>query len=224
MHSSNGSVAIEKDYNFSVKLTPTMSPNFYTDAAHKYFNSIDSTALDKTGPKYSKMVIRWEWKPWLLLTGHKSWMMKLDYFLTWYPTEVINRDCRFFKVQPFARCRVTFHYLNPNTYFDIYEEFTFNNQGEITFVEAWSDHPGYLPMDTDDLWAESKNVKRMSWKVPGLGSEDGKYDKKSLKTLSKNDKDLAGLYKRLKHPVFFWMKEGVRFLKDTRNGRVPESN
>ena len=103
--------------------------------------------------------------------------MKLDYFLTWYPTEVINRDCRFFKAQPFARCRVTFHYLNPDSYFDIYEEFTFNNQGEITFVEAWSDHPGYLPMGADDFWAESKNVKRISWKVPGLGSENGEYNK-----------------------------------------------
>ena len=47
---------------------------------------------------------------------------------------------------------------------------------------------------------------------------------KNLKLLSENDKDLAELYKRLKRPVLFWIKEGLRFLKDSRNGQVPESN
>ena len=102
-------------------------------------------------------------------------MMSLDYFLKWYPTKVIDRDCRFFDVQPFARCRVTFHYLRPDKLYKIYEEFSFNNDGEITFIEAWSDELDLLPMGPEDYWAEGKNVRRMSTKIPGLGTATGLY-------------------------------------------------
>ena len=73
--------------------------------------------------------------------------MKLDVLLKLYPTEVIDRDCRFFEVQPFTRCRVVFNYKRKNTFVPIYEEFTFNDRGEISFIEAWTDQDKLLPMD-----------------------------------------------------------------------------
>ena len=53
-HASNTFPEREIDHNFSIRLTPTKSPSFYIEAAHKYFNSIDSTAMDKTARRIQK--------------------------------------------------------------------------------------------------------------------------------------------------------------------------
>lgn len=197
---------------YSTELEPKFSPEFYIEESLKYFDTIDSFAPRDSKPEYGKRVIRWEWLPWLYLTGYKRASMKLDIVLTWYPTTVINRDCRFFNVQPFGRCRVTFHYLKPDVYIDIYEEFTFNDLGEITFIEAWTDEPHRLPKDDpSDPWFEGEDVKRLSVKVPGLGRPDGRLNRKALRQLSLIDDELMNLRKRLNLPISFWLKEGVRF-------------
>ena len=124
---------------------------------------------------------------------------------------MINRECRGFDVQPFGRCHVTFHYLKGDHFVDIYEEFTFNDAGEITFIEAWTDEPGFGPTSPTDYWAEGSSVRRLSTKVPGLGSPEGRYDRKKIRELSKTDPDLKNLLKRLRFPVSFWLYEAVRF-------------
>ena len=59
----------------------------------------------------------------------------------------------------------------------IYEEFTSNDQGEISFIEAWSDLPGLGPTDDpDDDWAEGDAVHRLSARIPGVGSATGLID------------------------------------------------
>ena len=91
------------------------------------------------------------------------------------PSTVPIRDCRFFDVQPFARCYVTFEYEEGAC--PIYEEFTFNDQGETTFIEAWSDLPGLnATADPDDRWAEGSAVHRLSTRIPGLGNATGRID------------------------------------------------
>lgn len=201
-------------WEFSPELEPKFPPEYYIDQSLKYFDTLDTYASRDSKPKYSKKVIRWEWYPWLYLTGYKRHWMKLDRLLILYPTKVVNRDCRFFPSQPFGRCRVTFHYLKSDDYVDIYEEFTFNNQGEITFIEAWSDVRGYLPMPNPSLdpWAQGEDIKRLSTKVPGLGSWNGRLHKKALKKMARWDKDLKNLRKRLKLPVIKWTKEAIRLL------------
>lgn len=187
--------------------------DYYIDQALKYFDTLDTFASRDSKPRYAQKVIRWEWYPWLYLTGYKDHWMKLDRLLILYPTKVIDRDCRFFEEQPFARCRVTFHYLKSDEFIPIYEEFTFNNQGEMTFIEAWSDVRGYLPMDEElDPWAQGENVYRLSTKVPGLGSWNGKVNRKHLKRHAKWDKDLKNLRKRLRFPRYQWTKEAIRLL------------
>ena len=138
--------------------------------------------------------------------------MALDRLLVLYPTKVINRDCRSFDVQPFCRCRVTFHYEWIDSKIDIYQEFTFNDFGELTFIEAWSDKDGFLPMDPErDFWAESANVRRLSTRVPGLGRPDGRFRPVSFMRLSRSDRDLQNLQVRLKVPIVAWLLETVRF-------------
>ena len=91
------------------------------------------------------------------------------------PSTVPVRDCRFFPVQPFARCVVSFEYAHGSC--PIYEEFTFNDQGQMTFIEAWSDLPAFLPGDAvSDRWAEDPGFHRLSTKVPGLGNASGLID------------------------------------------------
>jgi hypothetical protein len=94
-----------------------------------------------------------------------------------YPSIVTDRDCRAFDTQPFGRCYVTFYYdSHEGLGCPIYEEFTFNDQGEITFIEAWSDVDGLRPMTIDDPWAEDPGVYRLSTQIPGLGNAQGLID------------------------------------------------
>ena len=197
----------------STSLSPVMSQDYYADHANKYFDTLDTYANRNSKPNYAQKVIRWEWYPWLFLTGYKDHWMWLDKLVRLYPTKVIDRDCRGLKVQPFARCRVTFYYIKSDSYVDIYEEFTFNDQGEMTFIEAWSDLGELRPMNPEnDYWAEAKEVKRLSTKVPGLGAHKGKINRKALRKLAKNDEDLNNLKKRLRFTIFFWTKEALRLV------------
>ena len=158
-------------------LRPTQTPEYYAEQAEKYFDTLDIEADPESIPNYSESVARWEWPPWLLLTAYGKQDMldtaeslrKLD------PSTVPERDCRGFPTQPFARCYVVFEYEEGPC--PIYEEFTFNDAGEMTFIEAWSDLPGLTPIgDLEDPWGERHDIGRLSTRVPGLGFGDGALD------------------------------------------------
>ncbi len=201
------------EFKYSTQLKSNQSQEYYIEQAHAYFDSLDTYANSGVKAKYASHVIRWEWYPWLFLTGYKDHWMWLDRFVILYPTKVINRECEAFQVQPFSRCHVTFHYLKSNSYVDIYEEFTFNSKGEITFIEAWSDLPDLRPMNNqNDYWAQDKSVERLSTKVPGLGSQTGKVNRKQIKILAKKDPELKDLLKRLRFTLYFWTKEAIRLV------------
>jgi hypothetical protein len=129
-------------------------------------------------PEYAELVARWEWPPWLKLTGWtEEGIHATDTLLKLYPSTVPIRDCQAFDVQPFGRCFITFAYeAHENRPCPIYEEFTFNDAGEVTFIEAWSDVDGLRPMAEGDRWAEGEGVARLSARVPGLGRSDGAID------------------------------------------------
>lgn len=136
-------------------------------------------------PRYAPLVVRYEFPPWLLTTGYGVQTMRnVDELLRLYATDYRSIDCRQFDTQPFGRCHVVFLYGkdDPSTPEDdrtecpIYEEFTFNDEGQITFIEAWTDHDGYLPMDFADSWAEGDDVQRLSTSIPGLGNAEGTID------------------------------------------------
>ena len=139
-------------------------------------------------PSYAPLVIRFEFPPWLLTTGYGAVTMRnVDEVLRKFTTNYKVLDCRNFDVQPFGRCHLVFLYgrddpatpADDRTECPIYEEFTFNDAGETTFIEAWSDDPSYLPMDAEDQWAEGSVVNRLSTAVPGLGRSDGRIDPNS---------------------------------------------
>ncbi len=161
----------------STCLEPTQSPDYYVDQAHRYFDTLDTSADPASVPAYSALSARWEWPPWLKLTGYGAQML-LDtnkLVLKKDPSTVPIRDCQAFSVQPFARCYISFEYAGGAC--PIYEEFTFNDQGEMTFIEAWSEMPDLMPMkDPEDRWAEGPDVARLSTKIPGLGNEEGLID------------------------------------------------
>ncbi len=185
-------------------LTPQQPPEYYVDQANKYFDTLDISADPDSVPSYSILVARWELPPWLWLTGYGRENMALttDLAVSFEPSTVPTRDCRAFSVQPFARCYVSFDYEQGDC--PIYEEFVFNDQGEITFIEAWSDQPGLLPMsDPNDRWAEGPDVQRLSTRVPGLGNELGLIDLDSDAMLqaASEDPELAGFVRRAQN---FW--------------------
>ena len=200
-------------FAFSTELKPKFEASFYTTQGLNYFDTLDSYVKNVSAPQYSENVIRWEWYPWLKLTGYKRWMMKFDVLLTLYPTRVTHRECRFFKVQPFCRCRVWFEYLGIKKPVKIYEEFTFNDSGEMTFIEAWTDEVGLLPMDAAlDPWGESEGVDRLSTRIPGLGTPHGFIDvaDRNFKYLVAKDATLQDLSLRLESPIYYWFKELFR--------------
>jgi hypothetical protein len=194
-----GSSAGCAENSFSTCLTPKQSPEYYVEQSLKYFDTLDASASRESIPNYSELVARWEWPPWLKLTGIGREMMidsdKLVVELT--PSTVPIRDCRAFSVNPFGRCRVSFQYDGGPC--PIYEEFTFNDQGEMTFIEAWSDLPGYLPMaDEEDKWGEGAGVHRLSTKIPGLGKADGLIvpDGAAMRRAAARDAEIADFARR----------------------------
>ncbi len=185
-------------------LTPQQAPEYYVEQANKYFDTLDTSADRNSVPEYSVRVARWELPPWLWLTGYEreNMIVTTNAALALDPSTVPVRDCRAFSVQPFARCYVTFEYEEGSC--PIYEEFVFNDQGEMTFIEAWSDQPGYLPMeDPSDRWAEGPDVHRLSTRVPGLGNELGLIDLESegMQEAAAADAELADFVRRAED---FW--------------------
>ncbi|MEM7153889.1 MAG: hypothetical protein AAF799_13655 [Myxococcota bacterium] len=157
-------------------LQPTMPPEYYVAEAEAYFDTLDIDAPRDSVPNYHPQVARWEWPPWLLLTGYgdNALIDTAETLRAIDPSTVPIRDCRFFEVQPFARCYVVFEYEEGPC--PIYEEFTFNDAGEMTWIEAWSDLPGLLPQDMSDEWAELPDYPRLANRIPGLGNATGTID------------------------------------------------
>ncbi len=155
--------------------TPTQPAAHYIEQGLLYFDTLDESADGE--PIYADGVVRWEWPPWLLLTGYGADMIAAADVLVLAAqpgTTVPTRDCRAFDVQPFGRCHVVMDYQGKPC--PIYEEFTFDPQGRISFIEAWSDLPGLTPTREDDAWAIRADVPRLSTRVPGLGSPSGVFD------------------------------------------------
>lgn len=203
-------------------LTPKQSAEYYIDQSIKYFLTMESSVSPFVIPNYAEKVVRWEWPPWLLLTGYgQANMIWTDILLKLNPTAYASIDCQAFDTQPFGRCHVVFDYAGELC--PIYEEFAFNDQGEITFIEAWTDAPGWLPMEDGDYWAEGDNVDRLSTRVPGLGNETGSIDLDAewMNDGAAQDADVAEFVRRAKKPYKAWIREMLTHVEDVRGGCHP---
>jgi len=161
-------------------------------------------------PNYSERVARWEWPPWLILTGYgREDMISTSKTLKQFdPSTVPIRDCRAFDKQPFARCYVVFEYEEGPC--PIYEEFTFNDAGEMTFIEAWSDLPHLLPhMNPKDRWGESESLNRLSTRIPGLGNPQGLIEPRGpwLDKAGRADPEVADFATRVTDWWTYWYEE-----------------
>ncbi len=194
----------------STVLAPTQAPEYYVEQGRRYFDTFDTSADRASIPNYAPEVARWEWPPWLKLTGYgRDLILATDpAALQHDPSTVPVRDCRAFPVQPFARCHVSFQYAQGAC--PIYEEFTFNDAGEITFIEAWSDRAGFLPTgDPMDRWAEGPRVHRLSTRVPGLGHGSGRVDLDAASTTAAAaaDPEIADFVARAREFWRYWFEE-----------------
>ncbi|MFN7952946.1 MAG: hypothetical protein U0610_14575 [bacterium] len=208
----------------STCLVATQAPDHYIEQSSIYFDTLDSSVSPFVQPDYSELVARWEWPPWLLLTGFtEKNMIVTDVLLKLFPTDIAARDCRFFPEQPFGRCRVVFDYSGLPC--PIYEEFTFNDAGEMTFIEAWTDAPGWLPTDDpSDPWAEGARVHRLSTKVPGLGNASGRIDLDApwMEAAASADADVAEFLRRARDPLRSWLAATLAAPPDfTEQGCAP---
>ncbi len=187
----------------------TRSPEYYVQQAELYFDTLDTDTYEGVEPNYSELVARWEWPPWLLLTGYgKDEMITIGKLLRGFdPSKVPERDCRAFDTQPFARCYVVFEY--PEGRCPIYEEFVFDADGEMTFIETWSDVPGLAPTSPQDPWGQSRDFPRLSTRVPGLGNANSKIDLKSdwMLDAARTDPELDDFRHRASNWGPTWAKE-----------------
>jgi hypothetical protein len=184
-------------------MAPTFPPEYYVSEALAYFDTLDIDADRESIPNYAPRVARWEWDPWLLLTGYEDVnMIETAAALRRFdPSTVPVRDCRFFEQQPFARCFVEFEYEEGPC--PIYEEFVFDDEGEMTFIEAWSDLPDLLPQDASDRWADAADYPRLSTRIPGLGAPGGEiaFESEAMAALIASDPVVADFVERTKD---FW--------------------
>lgn len=189
-------------------LAPTFPPEHYVSEALRYFDTLDVSADPASIPDYGETVARWEWPPWLLLTGFgRSDMIDVSAGLRLVdPSTVPVRDCRYFDHQPFARCFVVFEYAGGAC--PIYEEFVFDAAGRMTFIEAWSDLPGLRPQtDAMDPFGARRTFYRLSTRVPGLGHQDGLLDPTSpaMRSAAASDPHLAELALRAQDWQTHWV-------------------
>lgn len=200
--------AQQADSALSLTLTPNRPAGYYIQQGIKYFRTMQTGVPISVKPNYSSRVLRWEWHPWLLLTGYgRANLVNSDILLKLYSTQYDTIDCRYFDTEPFCRCHVIFNYSGKRM--PIYEEFTFNNQGQITFIEAWSDFPSLIPMQKTDYWAQGPGVKRLSTRVPGLGNNLGRIQPNAawMKNPARTDPELADLLYRIHHPIISYTRE-----------------
>ncbi len=192
-------------------LSPTMSPEYYAEKSSMYFDTMDYTVELEEWPPYSELVARWEWPPWLKLTAYtRENIEATDTLLKLYPSIVPERDCRFFDTQPFGRCYVVFYYdAHEGLGCPIYEEFTFNDAGEITWIEAWSDVDGLRPTTSGDRWGEQSDIGRLATRIPGLGNAEGKIDLDSewMQEAAEADPDVADFVYRANDWQATWLEE-----------------
>ena len=195
----------------STCLTPTKTAEYYAAQSSAYFDTMDYRVDLEDWPPYSELVARWEWPPWLLLTAFSRENIELtDTLLQLYPSIVTDRDCRGFDTQPFGRCYVTFYYdAHDGLGCPIYEEFTFNDQGEITFIEAWSDVEGLRPQQLDDPWAERDDIYRLSTLIPGLGNAHGliELEGEAMSIAAQENGDIADFVYRADDWYTTWFNE-----------------
>lgn len=170
-----------------------LTPEYFQNEAYAYFDSIDFFVFGRPAPHYASSVVRWEWHPWLQLTGYGRWSLKFDVLQKLYPTRIRNRNCSVHANAPQVRCHVTFGYIGQSKTAAIYEEFTFNEVGEISFIEAWS--------DTSDITAQAEagTLKRMSVLAQQSDSQDP---------------DVLDMRTRMQHPLYYWFIEAARFSMD----------
>jgi hypothetical protein len=190
-------------------LAPTKAPEHYVAEALRYFDTLDTSAPPDSRPDYGDTVARWEWPPWLKLTGYGAELM-VDterVLKAADPSTVPVRDCRFFPVQPFARCHVVMRYAEGPC--PVYEEFVFNDAGQTTFIEAWSDVPGLTPTRADDPWGERDTFARLALRVPGLGFRDGSIypNGAAMERVAATDPDVRDLMLRARDFWGTWFPE-----------------
>lgn len=85
----------------------------------------------------------------------------------------------------------------------------------MSFIETWTDAPGYSPATPDDPWAEGEGVERLSTVLPGLGSVTGiaAHDEA---TRRESFSTVAGLQESPRRAVFraavpvLWLNPGLR--------------
>ena len=192
-------------------LEPTQTPEYYAAMSSMYFDTMDTSVELDGWPPYSELVARWEWPPWLKLTAYtRENIEATDTLLTLYPSVVPERDCRAFDTQPFGRCVVVFYYdAHEGRGCPIYEEFSFNDAGEITWIEAWSDVDGLRPTSAEDPWGEQGDIGRLSARIPGLGNAEGKIDIDSvwMEEAAEADPDVADFLVRANDWQATWLEE-----------------
>ena len=191
-------------------LEPTQTAEYYALTSSLYFDTMDYTVELDEWPPYSERVARWEWPPWLKLTAYEREVIEAtDTLLQLYPSVVPERECQGFDTQPFGRCYVVFYYDDHEGLgCPIYEEFTFNDAGEITWIEAWSDVDGLRPMAADDRWAAG-DIGRLSARIPGLGNTQGLIDLDSewMQAAANEDPDVADFVTRANDWYGTWLAE-----------------
>jgi len=176
--SASDPLACGTDAAHTACASPTQTAEYYAAKSSEYFDTMDYRVELEEWPPYGEQVARWEWPPWLKLTAFgRDNIEAADTLLQLYPSIVEDRDCRGFDTQPFGRCTVVFYYDDHEGLgCPIYEEFVFNDDGEITWIEAWSDLDGMRPTTADDPWSERDGAPRLSDRIPGLGTPTGAID------------------------------------------------
>jgi len=188
-------------------LKPKYSPEYYKLQCDLYFTHLESRIADRVEFYCSLTCVRWEWPPWDLLTGQGMINIMYADMVDRDQNECIvaERNIRFYDVQPFGRAIITIYYgdnIKTRQHpIKIYEEFTFNDFGQVTFIEAWScQQSEYLPGFDAEGWP-IEIPTRLSYLIPGLGHITGEINvnTEAVQHAALQNKYVADYVERSKH-------------------------
>ena len=128
---------------------------YYKKQCDVYLDTLAATLHPDEIPNLSENVLRWDWTRQELTSRNRDTLIAMDVFCTaMAPDRVTGRQHKIYQEQPLGRSKVQFESEDGSggDVREMYMEFTFNEKGQISFVESW-------PVDTDQKcwWLQGSN-------------------------------------------------------------------
>ncbi|KAL7556649.1 hypothetical protein ACA910_017588 [Epithemia clementina (nom. ined.)] len=136
-HSPTADTSSDNDSDGPSLMAPEQA-EYYIKQCDIFLNTLTTTLRPAKIPNLSKTVMRWDWSHDRLTGRNRDTLIAMDIFATAVaPEQSVESEHKIYQQQPLGRSMVQFQSVKSGDLRTLYIEFTFNDEGEISFVEVW---------------------------------------------------------------------------------------